>query len=101
MAGDEFFLEVRNDNKKILQKIYLGKLRYNNMFAIHNWRYNTCDDSMLNDYYKMEERKNNNEIKYVVWNDEIIENIKNLFYNNIPITELEEIAYNDMNKIIK
>ena len=66
MAGDEFYLEVRNDNKKILEELYLGKLRYFNMFALHNWRYNTFDDSIYKNYYEMEERKNDNEIKYTI-----------------------------------
>ena len=36
MAGDEFYLQVRNDNKDILDENYLGKLRYYIMFSLNN-----------------------------------------------------------------
>ena len=66
MAGDEYYLEVRNDNKDILDEIYLGKLRYNNMFVISNWRYESSYDSIYINYYEMEMRKRDNEIKYSI-----------------------------------
>lgn len=96
MAGDEFYIQVRNNKKDILDKIYLGKLRYINMFALHNWNYNL--DYNLDDktYYEMEERKEDNQIRYYIWYNDIIENIREVYYNNKPITKLEENAYEDM-----
>ena len=101
MAGDEFYLEVRNDNKDILDQIYLGKLRYNNMFVISNWRYESSYDSIYINYYEMEMRKRDNEIKYCIWNEKIIQDIRNVFNNNKPITKLEEETYDIMSDVIK
>ena len=83
MAGDEFYLEVRNDDKDVLDEIYLGKLRYNNIFVVSNWQYDTSHDSNYYDYYEMEKRKLDNEIRYSIWNNKIIPNIRDL-YNNKP-----------------
>jgi hypothetical protein len=96
MAGDKFYLQVRNDNKDILDENYLGKLRYYNMFSLNNWEYNYSDNKFYEDYYKIEERKNDNEIRYSILDDKIIENIRNIYNNNKPITEIEEEAYIDM-----
>ena len=101
MAGDEYYLEVRNDNKDILDEIYLGKLRYNNMFVISNWRYESSYDSIYMNYYEMEMRKRDNEIKYCIWNEKIIQDIRNVFNNNKPITQLEEETYDIMSDVIK
>ena len=101
MAGDEYYLEVRNDNKDILDEIYLGKLRYNNMFVISNWRYESSYDSIYMNYYEMEMRKRDNEIKYCIWNEKIIQDIRNVFNNNKPITKLEEETYDIMSDVIK
>ena len=101
MAGDEYYLEVRNDNKDILDEIYLGKLRYNNMFVISNWRYESSYDSIYINYYEMEMRKRDNEIKYSIWNEKIIQDIRNVFNNNKPITQLEEETYDIMSDVIK
>ena len=101
MAGDEYYLEVRNDNKDILDEIYLGKLRYNNMFVISNWRYESSYDSIYINYYEMEMRKRDNEIKYSIWNEKIIQDIRNVFNNNKPITKLEEETYDIMSDVIK
>jgi len=101
MAGDEYYLEVRNDNKDILDEIYLGKLRYNNMFVISNWRYENSYDSIYMNYYEMEMRQRDNEIKYSIWNEKIIQNIRNVFNNNKPITQLEEESYDIMSNVIK
>ena len=101
MAGDEYYLEVRNDNKDILDEIYLGKLRYNNMFVISNWRYESSYDSIYINYYEMEMRKRDNEIKYCIWNEKIIQDIRNVFNNNKPITKLEEETYDIMSDVIK
>ena len=101
MAGDEYYLEVRNDNKDILDEIYLGKLRYNNMFVISNWRYESSYDSIYINYYEMEMRKRDNEIKYCIWNEKIIQDIHNVFNNNKPITKLEEETYDIMSDVIK
>lgn len=101
MAGDEYYLEVRNHNKDILDEIYLGKLRYNNMFVISNWRYESSYDSIYINYYEMEMRKRDNEIKYCIWNEKIIQDIRNVFNNNKPITKLEEETYDIMSDVIK
>lgn len=101
MAGDEYYLEVRNHNKDILDEIYLGKLRYNNMFVISNWRYESSYDSIYMNYYEMEMRKRDNEIKYSIWNEKIIQDIRNVFNNNKPITQLEEETYDIMSDVIK
>jgi hypothetical protein len=96
MAGDEFYLEVRNNKMEILDNIYLGKLRYNNMFALDNWRYECTNNSIYKPYYDMEERKQDNQIRYSIWNNEIIEKIRNVYNNNQPITDLEKEARNDI-----
>jgi len=96
MAGDEFYLEVRNNKMEILDDIYLGKLRYNNMFSLDNWRYECTNDQIYKPYYDMEERKQDNQIRYSIWNNEIIEKIRNIYNNNQPITELEKEARNDI-----
>ena len=101
MAGDEFYLEVRNDDKYVLDEIYLGKLRYNNMFVVSNWQYDTSHDSIYYDYYEMEKRKRDNEIRYSIWNNKIIQNIRDVYNNNKPITELEEKTYDIMSYVIE
>lgn len=101
MAGDEFYLEVRNDDKDVLDEIYLGKLRYNNMFVVSNWQYDTSHDSIYSDYYEMEKRKLDNGIRYSIWDDKIIQNIRDVYNNNKPITELEEETYDIMSYVIK
>jgi hypothetical protein len=95
MAGDEYYLQVRNDKKDILDDLYLGKLRYNNMFVLSNWKYECSNNPNHRDYYNLEERKEDNQIRYNIWNDTIIEDIRNV-YNNKPITKLEEEARESM-----
>jgi hypothetical protein len=101
MAGDEFYLEVRNDDKDVLDEIYLGKLRYNNMFVVSNWQYDTSYDSIYSDYYEMEKRKLDNQIRYSIWDNKIIQNIRDVYNNNKPITELEKETYDIMSYVIE
>ena len=64
------------------------------MFALDNWKYDCSNDLRYKPYYNIEQRKQDNKIKYNIWNKEIIDIIRNI-YNNQPITELEEEARNN------
>lgn len=96
MAGDEYTLELRNNKRDVLDKLYLGKLRYNNMFVLSNWNYECSNDLNHRSYYDLEERKEDNQIRYNIWNDTIIEDIRNVYNNNKAITKLEEEARESM-----
>lgn len=100
MAGDEFNLQVRNEKKDILEEIYLGKSRYNNMYSIDNWKYNFSNNIFYKSYYEIEERKQDNEIRYSILDNEIIEEIRNV-YNNPSITKLEEEAKDELRNTLK
>ena len=93
--------KIGNDDKYVLDEIYLGKLRYNNMFVVSNWQYDTTHDSIYYDYYEMEKRKLDNGIRYSIWNNQIIQNIRDVYNNNKPITELENETYDIMSYVIK
>jgi hypothetical protein len=100
MAGDEYYLQVRNEKKDILDDIYLGKCRYNNMYSIHNWKYNFSDNIFYKLYYEIEERKQDNEVRYSIFDNEIIEEIRNVC-NNHSLTKLEEEAKDELCNTLK
>lgn len=96
MAGDVSYLHVRDENKNILQQIYVGKLRYSNKFSLGNWKYR--GSSKL---YDFEKRMSDGRTSYIVWSDETIDEIKNVINNDNPITKLEQEAYNDSKNVIE
>lgn len=96
MAGDVSYLQVCDENKNILKQIYVGKLRYNNIFSLGNWKY--MGSSKL---YEFEKRKSDGRTSYNVWSDEIIDEIKYVINNYNPITKLEQEAYDDSKNVIE
>ena len=87
MAGDEFYLHVYNENKELLEEFYLGQFRhdcYN--FSLNEFIYSSCDDQI----FKQEVRESRNTVRYNVWDDKIIDEIKKYVENDYPPINEEE-----------
>ena len=90
MAGDEFYLYLKDNQKNVLEELYLGKLRYyTNQFSLANYRWKSD-----NGLYKIEQRMSDGKEKYIIFCKEIIEQIRNSLIDD-PITNDETNAYED------
>jgi len=90
MAGDEFYLYLKDNQKNLLEELYLGKLRYyTNQFSLANYRWKSD-----NGLYTIEERMSDGKEKYVIICKEIIDQIRNSLLDK-PITNDETSAYED------
>ncbi len=92
MAGDEYYLQVYDENKKKLDEVYLGQFRYHGGdFTLYHFVYHSCDDNL----FKREMRLSDGSERYCVWDEKIINSIKKVIESDNPITEEEEMAYKD------
>ncbi len=98
MAGDEYYLQFYDENKKLLEQVYLGQFRYyKSDFSLYHFVNCSCDYNL----FKRETRLSDGEKRYSVWNDEIINSIKKVLESDKPITKQEKMAYNDTTDCLK
>jgi len=90
MAGDEYYLYLCNDKKKILEEKYLGKLRYYpNKFSLIHFKFKGH-----NGFYEIEERMSDGNEIYTILKSEDITQIQNVLLDT-PLSEGEKEAYED------
>jgi hypothetical protein len=96
MAGDEHTLLLSDNSKKILEQLYLGKLRYyKNDFSLENYKYSGYDE-----HYKLEKRISNGKESYTVLNLSVINEMKKQLLET-TLTEEEKEAYEEMEVALK
>jgi hypothetical protein len=95
MAGDTSYLTVNDSFKNILDEKYIGKMRYNNLFSLNNFTQGNSD------MYKLEYRLKDGQTSYCIVDNQMIESIELVLNTNSPITELEQEAFNDTNKVLQ
>ena len=96
MAGDEYYIFLCDNNKKILEEIYLGKMRYNmNKFALVKYQYEGH-----NGIYEIEERISDDAICYSILSMDIIAQIHDSLLDT-PLSEGENKAYKDTKRTIE
>ena len=97
MAGDIYYIQVRDKQRKLLDNKYIGKMRYTNIppFSLINFVY-------LGDIkaYSLEHRLSNGRGTYIVWTKETIMNLKTAIVNEKPLTKQEEEAYEDAHGVM-
>lgn len=89
MAGDITYLSANDSSKNVLAEKYIGKMRYNNLFALENFK---RGDNRL---YELEYRLSDGKQSYDIIDNDIIEEIEKILQENSPITSLEQLAYNE------
>ena len=107
MAGDVHYIYImdnkKDDNKKIIKEMYLGKMRYwNSEFSLSQYKYHDDSSNFLKNVkgkYNLLERLANGSETYSVLNLNTINKIRSIL-NNKPITKQEEEAYQDTKDFI-
>ncbi len=92
MAGDVSYLRVCNEGKQVLDEKYIGKLRYQNMFSMENYKYCGFRNE---DMYALEARMSDGRTSYCIWDEKTIGEIRTILSNCSPVARLEEEAYDD------
>jgi hypothetical protein len=81
---DITFIQIRNNKKEILDYMYLGVIKFTNKYSLEIYKYINTNTNL----YFNESKNHKNLITYAVWNENIINNIKNLV-NDAPNNNLE------------
>lgn len=91
MAGDEHTLFLSDNSKNILDKLYLGKLRYyRSDFSLENYKYSGYDQP-----YRVEKRMSNGKESYTVLHISVINEMKKQLLET-TLTDEEKEAKEEM-----
>ena len=91
------YLEIRDDNKNIIEYYYVGILNYKfNKFSLEHFIHTTCNNEM----YKEDINIYDNKSVFSIWNNNIINQIKKML-ENIPLTDIEKEAYEHTHQLVK
>lgn len=104
MAGNEYYLQARNNNGTKIKEKYIGKLRYSNynIFSLKKFIYNyNNNNEFYTKYYKIKERMSEYYNMYSVLDNDIIFKIQNLYNNEKPLTPSENEAYEDIKETLE
>jgi hypothetical protein len=90
------YLEIRDDNKNIIDYYYVGIINYKfNNFSLEHFIYTICN----NELYKEDIKIYDNKSSFSIWNNNTINKIKKMLEHK-PLTNLEKEAYEHTKKVI-